>query len=387
MRTSTASSPNAPDAAISCRLRVAAGSATTLTRVESAPRPARASTAATLTLAGNWDMASAAVPSNIAVASEIDDGSMPDRAKNGAPLSESGCFVVVSTTVSSSPWTAFRQSIPATAPDGTMTVRPYCLHAPASTSNTAASSSAPTLMTSRSLRFCRTLRAEARTASCEAASTTMSTPGPDDKRCAFGTTSGLVDREDASDSARAASMSCTRTRRAAMRPESIAAAIWEPIAPQPSSATLLRGAEGSAMRPPRAAPSKALRPAGAACGGPQQAGRARGGRHAAHAFMAADGAHPQQGTIRARIRIPARPLPAPVRRHVNAASSLARQGQRSGLWPTAPPSASRSEISPHRRALSVSRRRGPCPLCAGIPARCDSACAPRAPASRPRLAP
>ena len=74
------------------------GSATTLTRVFSGPRPARLRVAPTLTLAGKSFIASNAEPSKMVLASEISTDS--HSLKPGAPWSPRGGLVVVRTTSS-----------------------------------------------------------------------------------------------------------------------------------------------------------------------------------------------------------------------------------------------------------------------------------------------
>ena len=67
---------------------------------------------------GNNLTASLAVPSKIVVISLMSSIFNLKSLKNFAPFNELGCFVVVKTTESSSPFTDFIASIPDIAPDG-----------------------------------------------------------------------------------------------------------------------------------------------------------------------------------------------------------------------------------------------------------------------------
>jgi len=77
------------------------------------------------------------------------------------------------------------------------------------------------------------LTASFRTASCDAASTTKST-GFEESRCELATTSGFCLSFETRLSACDLSMSYTWVSVAGIFAESIASAIWVPIAPQPN---------------------------------------------------------------------------------------------------------------------------------------------------------
>src|SRR4051812_41547127 len=91
-------SPKLPVAIISCWFVVTSGSATIRTLVLSNPIPARLSTAATLTFAGNALTASAAVPSYITALLVSLSNLILLVLKNGAPARAFGLLVVVSMT-------------------------------------------------------------------------------------------------------------------------------------------------------------------------------------------------------------------------------------------------------------------------------------------------
>ena len=107
------------------------------------------------------------------------------------------------------------------------------LHASETISKTDSSSNAPALIIIKSLLFCKILNALSLTASWDAASTTKST-GFEESRWTFCTISGFCFNFEINSLDFVVSLSKTCVSLALIIPESIAIAIWLPIAPQPS---------------------------------------------------------------------------------------------------------------------------------------------------------